>query len=258
MSLLMTRLVEFRIGNDFYRYCTGRLGGILGSVTAMDEEWTPADISLGKSDQTAESSRFELTVPFRLEVVQECKQFLPNFIVGVKVYRKQDAAWVLDNSGRIRMMEHDIDKQRTKISCNPQEGPEDGGFPTSFMGPHCNLEFGGTDCGVDVTDPEFSVTFNAADATYSGFNVTLAGFDAKPDGFFAGGKLTGGGESAYILGHVGDTITTLTKFRNRTATDARAIKHCARTKAACEDNGNLIRWDGIETVPVRNPIQGVD
>ncbi len=119
----------------------------------------------------------------------------------------------------------------------------------------CNHVLYSAACGANPTSCQDLVTVTSV----SGATVTSNGFALRPDQWFRGGRLeTTSGETRFIVGHQGTTVTLISPLPGLSSLDqVKAYWGCDHLEATCRDKfHNVANHLGWSHLPSRNPFTG--
>ncbi len=119
----------------------------------------------------------------------------------------------------------------------------------------CNHVLYSDACGADPSACRDLVTVTSV----SGATVVSNGFALRPDLWFRGGRLeTSSGETRFIVGHQGATVTLISPLPGLSSLDqVKAYWGCDHLEATCRDKfHNVANHLGWSHLPSRNPFSG--
>lgn len=91
-------------------------------------------------------------------------------------------------------------------------------------------------------------------ASANGQTLTHTSLALQADGYYSGGHVEIAGQRGYIIGHVGDTITLLTRLIDPQGAFFDVYPGCDKTRDDCENKfGNLSHFGGFPFIPGKNP-----
>jgi hypothetical protein len=125
------------------------------------------------------------------------------------------------------------------------------GIPNRTFSYSCSNNLFDSRC--TVVDTAFKISIPLLEAVRSGGTLQHADIGTKPDGYFTWGNIVAGGESSFIVGHVGDTLTLLTQIQTGEAVPAIIFAGCNKELTSCDTKfSNSPNYGGFRHLPKTN------
>lgn len=230
-----------------------------------DAEWryTNADVDityLSESYLSIPIDRSEIS--FEFDKV-EAKIIMPYDYEPASLFRAlnpSNALWIevldYDNSVKIftgKVVSCSFDPLEAKATLNSisVQSLLTSGIPVRTFSYSCTNNLFDTRCGVNRSS--FVKILSLTDIVRSGNTMQHAVFATESNGYFSWGEVIAGGESSFIIDHVGDTITLLTQIQTSASVTTYIYAGCNRTRAICISKfSNEISFGGFRHLPMTN------
>lgn len=251
------QLLYFRSGDTAYRYTTADHVIIyLGADYLPTNPMQSVEVTETNVD---DKGKLNFTVMKDHEIAKLFTKGTPR-TVSLTVYSGHESdvddevipIW----SGRVVACEWDED-DRAEVSCESVTTVlQRMGLPYKF-GTTCQHTLFRGGCKLNL----FANSYLKNVASYSGYTVTIPSLIGGPDNEYSGGVIIAKGvDYRMITGY--DTLTgvftLLRPFEDLSDGElVRVSKGCDRTSARCAELGNFDHFLGFETIPTRNPFEGL-
>lgn len=232
------------MGSTVYAYNSGRRSL---SVTVAGEGsptvFAPQPIQRTSIKRNLSDSKVQVELPMTLQPAPQFLAQTPTTQIWLEVF-KSDGTYRF--RGKIIDLEvHKIKKGMCRLNVAAMGSVIDSELPTEDYQPTCRHKLGSSlivngseqKCGIDLSLHE--LTLAVGTVSISGFDFTHADIADEADPWYAGGQITNGDQAAYIIRHVGDTVTLMNPFVGTPAGNFILTPGCDKLLPTCQTNFGL-------------------
>ena len=239
-------LYRFDVAGEVFRYTSGS-SNVVVDLGDGNETFTPQSIIGNDIQGSFVDFQGQVEMPDTLRPASDFVGGAPNARVNLSVYTR---AGTPSFFGRVVDCKFQVDRRVAVLTVAPWTY-NDASVPSRDVSPACGYNLGNADCGVDLSLLE--VTGTSVTVSSDGRTVSSAAWGALDDGYFVGGLLRLGEEFALIVGHTGNDLTIMRRFR-ATAGTYIAAPGCDKSAATCAAKfNNAPRFGGFDQIPGYNP-----
>jgi len=211
-------------------------------------------IPIGRSEIIfdLEHSTCKITVPLQVRPFSLLVDSTPvkPFKVEIKSYPEDIVLYI----GVLQKMNANFFKGTMDIDLVTEVSLQENVVPRRTYGRSCSWELGGSECGVDLGS--YQETVNVDTLTINGVELTHPNFANYANGFFENGMAKHDlDEYIFIVKHVGDTITLMTRFQQLDQANTLTVfAGCDKQASTCRDKfNNICNFSGFPYMPSNNP-----
>ncbi len=199
-----------------------------------------------------EHSSCKITAPVGIMPFSQLVDITPikPFEVKIKSYPENITMY----EGILQKVTVDLFSGKINIELITKISLQDNVLPRRTFGKSCSWELGGDECGVNLD--LFKETLPIDTVNINGLQLTHPNFATHPDGWFDSGvAVTDLDEFVFIVKHIGDTITIMTRFQQISeANELRVFAGCDKQASTCKDKfNNICNFSGFPYIPTNNP-----
>lgn len=233
-------LFIFRQGSTAWRYTNARK-----SITYSGDTYTPKTITRGKWDKDLQDTGMEVVVSS--EDVTPVNNLFSGNVIPTTLEVRDSATGALLFFGYPGSPTWDDVEGVIRFKCSGLTNRADTEIPNQNHGPMCGLRLGDPlTCGVDLTDPAFTVSATRADVIVidplhlAHVKFAVDGVNSYAADWWAWGAATVGNETVWISEHVNESImpgpvergiiTLMQPFQYYTGTNVVLVAGCRKRK----------------------------
>ena len=239
-------LYKVTVGNNVWYYTSGEfdISGGVNTYKAVPLKRTDLSYDLKETEVT-------LTVPSDLEPFSLFKNTTPLLPFTVEIIGYPSLNTVF--KGNVLMVSFDIVTNVAKVKIGSAKALENTSCPARTFGTTCSYELFSTECGVSIAS--YTTILNVGDIVIDGNDMTHTSIGAHGDNYYRGGYIEAStGETQYITGQVGNTVTLLGGIVTiAEATTISFYPGCNKSHVTCDTKfSNQTRFGGFPFVPFIN------
>lgn len=252
---------RFETGGNVYRFTSAPQEWVIedSGTAAADGTYTPAPLFCSPVKHARDTSSLDIQIncPRDFQIAQLFRAWVPDTEMLINIYRRHqgDTDRVGQNalinwfSGLVRAC--DRQGSTAELICEPHQSKMQRLGLSKPYQPQCNLQLGGTRCGVDLAAFTHTVTVTDID----GLVVTVSGMPALASDYFQAGKMVrADGSRRSITLQDGSDLSLLLDFEDlEIGEEVEIVAGCKRDHETCLNKfNNILRFFGFMTTPRRN------